>query len=90
MPNQKTQFVAPALSRGLIPVLIDDWTTNIDPWNQAGGIGILHVSASSSIQKLQEVLQSNQLPQSKSKTQLQMPPQTPQQIPNPSKGTNVA
>lgn len=33
-------------------VLIDDMIRNINQWNELGGIGILHVSAQSSLEKL--------------------------------------
>jgi hypothetical protein len=33
-------------------ILIDDRSDNIDGWVQSGGIGILHTSASNTIQKL--------------------------------------
>ena len=36
-------------------ILIDDRTDNIDGWIQSGGIGILHTSASDTIQKLKEL-----------------------------------
>lgn len=35
-------------------ILIDDWESNIQRWEEAGGIGILHVSAEQTIQKLKE------------------------------------
>jgi len=36
-------------------ILIDDLAKNINQWKAAGGIGILHKSASSTIQQLKEV-----------------------------------
>jgi hypothetical protein len=36
-------------------ILIDDRPDNIDGWIQSGGIGILHTSASDTIQKLQDL-----------------------------------
>lgn len=36
-------------------VLIDDKDTNIDEWNQAGGIGILHTDLSSTLKQLQSL-----------------------------------
>ena len=36
-------------------ILIDDQARNIGPFNQAGGIGILHTSAASTIAKLKEL-----------------------------------
>lgn len=35
-------------------ILIDDKIKNIDKWNEAGGIGILHRNAKETIQKLKE------------------------------------
>jgi PAS domain-containing protein len=37
-------------------VLIDDNKKNIDPWVEAGGIGIVHKSADDTIEKLKKVL----------------------------------
>jgi hypothetical protein len=34
--------------------LIDDMQKNIDRWNEAGGVGILHTCAASTIEKLKE------------------------------------
>lgn len=42
--------------KGPNDVLIDDFTVNINPWNEAGGIGILHRSVPVSIMKLQQLL----------------------------------
>jgi hypothetical protein len=36
-------------------VLVDDYPENIKEWEQAGGIGILHTSASTSIARLKEL-----------------------------------
>jgi len=40
-------------------ILIDDMKKNIDRWVAAGGVGILHTSAASSIAQLQKHLQDN-------------------------------
>ncbi len=40
-------------------VLIDDMKKNIDRWIAAGGIGILHTSAESSIAQLEKLLQTH-------------------------------
>lgn len=37
-------------------ILIDDTVSNIDDWNKAGGIGILHKNASDTISMLQPLL----------------------------------
>jgi len=37
-------------------ILIDDFTSNTIPWENAGGIAILHVSASETIAKLKELM----------------------------------
>lgn len=37
-------------------ILIDDRKKSITPWNEAGGIGILHVSAEDTIRQLQEIV----------------------------------
>ena len=36
-------------------ILIDDRSKNIDQWRAAGGIGILHTDAASTIEKLKEL-----------------------------------
>lgn len=36
-------------------VLIDDKTKNIDPWEQAGGFGILYINPNSAISKLKDM-----------------------------------
>jgi hypothetical protein len=36
-------------------ILIDDYYSNIGPWESAGGIGILHKSASNTISKLKKL-----------------------------------
>ena len=36
-------------------ILIDDRESNIDQWRAAGGIGILHTSASNTIQQLKKL-----------------------------------
>lgn len=45
----KARFAAPNV------VLIDDRAKCIDPWVAAGGVGILHTTATSTIQKLKEL-----------------------------------
>lgn len=47
--KDKAQFATPT------SILIDDRNKSIDPWVAAGGIGILHTSAASTIQKLKEL-----------------------------------
>ena len=47
--KSKAQYAAPT------HVLIDDRTKAIDPWIAAGGIGILHTSAASTIQHLKKL-----------------------------------
>ena len=37
-------------------ILIDDYPSNIRAWEKAGGIGILHTDAQSTIQQLQTIL----------------------------------
>jgi 5'(3')-deoxyribonucleotidase len=37
-------------------ILVDDTSKAIDPWVKAGGIGILHTDAESSIKQLQQIL----------------------------------
>lgn len=37
-------------------ILIDDRSKSIDPWVEAGGIGILHTSAEDTIRQLQEIM----------------------------------
>ena len=37
-------------------ILIDDRAKVIDPWNAAGGLGILHVNAADTIKQLKEIL----------------------------------
>jgi len=39
-------------------ILIDDRTKSITPWENAGGIGILHTSANDTILKLKEIIKS--------------------------------
>lgn len=46
---EKAQMAAPN------HILIDDKSKSIDPWTQAGGIGILHTSAANSIARLKEL-----------------------------------
>lgn len=47
--DQKDQYATPN------SILIDDKQKNIDQWNQAGGIGILHTSAENTIKELQKL-----------------------------------
>ena len=42
----------------LTSILIDDMSKNIEQWGAAGGIGILHTSAKSTIEKLEKILRS--------------------------------
>ena len=44
-----------ALTDGKPNVLIDDFKRNIDPWNDAGGIGILHTSVESTVAELEKL-----------------------------------
>lgn len=46
---EKAQFAAPN------HILIDDRSKSIDPWVAAGGIGILHKNANTTIEKLKEL-----------------------------------
>lgn len=48
--RDKAQFAQPGV------ILIDDKRKSIDPWVAAGGIGILHTSAASTIAQMQELL----------------------------------
>jgi hypothetical protein len=52
--DMKAQWVTGALS-----VLIDDRSKSIDPWNEAGGTGILHVHPSTTLNQIMEIVQSN-------------------------------
>lgn len=47
--DQKQLYASPK------SILIDDRKDNIQRWNEAGGIGILHTSASDTIKKLKEL-----------------------------------
>jgi len=49
-----------AVSNGQRNILIDDTKRNIDDWEAAGGIGILHIpkDSQSTIEKLKEILQN--------------------------------
>ncbi len=47
--KEKAQYAKPN------HILIDDMSKSIDPWVQAGGIGILHTSAADTINKLKEL-----------------------------------
>lgn len=44
---------------GYRKILIDDWSRNIKEWEKAGGIGILHRSASETIGKLKDLIVSD-------------------------------
>lgn len=46
---EKAQFATPGA------ILIDDKRKALDPWEQAGGIGILHTSAANTIVQLQQL-----------------------------------
>ena len=48
--NKKYKFAKPN------HILIDDLEKNIEPWIEAGGIGILHKNAEDTIKKLKELL----------------------------------
>jgi hypothetical protein len=47
--SQKQQYASPT------SILIDDRQKNIDQWNTAGGIGILHTSAANTIKQLKQL-----------------------------------
>ena len=47
--SQKQQYASPT------SILIDDRQKNIDQWNAAGGIGILHTSAANTIKQLKQL-----------------------------------
>jgi 5'(3')-deoxyribonucleotidase len=47
--EEKKDFAAPN------SILIDDLIENINDWNNAGGIGILHINTKTTIQKLQKM-----------------------------------
>ena len=44
-----------AKKNGVPNILIDDWKKNIVEWEAAGGIGILHKSASATIAQLKKL-----------------------------------
>ena len=48
--NKKEKYARPKA------ILIDDWKRNIKHWNDAGGIGILHKSASETIDQLKQLI----------------------------------
>lgn len=48
-PKNKVEFATPD------SVLIDDRDSNIKNWNDAGGIGILHISAENTIKELKKL-----------------------------------
>jgi len=45
-----------AVTDGKPNILIDDWEKNTIPWNEAGGIAILHTDTRKTIQELEEIL----------------------------------
>lgn len=47
---EKAQFASPTC------ILIDDRSKSIDPWVAAGGIGILHTDAKTTLSKLKDIL----------------------------------
>jgi FMN phosphatase YigB (HAD superfamily) len=59
LDGMKNIYFRPAKSKsdfsGKNKILIDDRADTIDKWNAAGGIGILHTSAQSTIEKLKEL-----------------------------------
>ncbi len=52
-PEKAARFASPTV------VLIDDRLKSIEPWLEAGGIGILHTSAKDTIEKLNKLLEKN-------------------------------
>ena len=46
-----------ATTNGRPNVLIDDFTTNTEPWLKAGGIAILHTNTADSIVELQAIVE---------------------------------
>lgn len=47
-PKHKSEFASPN------SILIDDRESNIEQWKEAGGIGILHISADNTIKELKK------------------------------------
>ena len=43
-------------------ILIDDFTSKIDPWDDAGGIGILHINANNTIKILKLLEELDEVP----------------------------
>jgi len=54
--SQKQNFATVSNLEGVAPVLIDDFKKNINEWKSAGGFGIVHTSAASSLNILQTYL----------------------------------
>lgn len=54
--SQKQNFVTASKLEGVAPVLIDDYKKNINEWQAAGGFGIVHTSATSSLNHLMAYL----------------------------------
>lgn len=50
--KEKKQFAV--CPQGKPNILIDDYVKNINEWTEAGGIGILHTDASTTIQRMRE------------------------------------
>ena len=50
MSKEKYRWAAPHR------ILIDDWEKNTVPWEEAGGIAILHTDVTKTIQELEEIL----------------------------------
>jgi hypothetical protein len=48
---EKAAFAGPKV------ILVDDRSKSIDPWVEAGGIGILHTDAKSTIQKIKDIIE---------------------------------
>lgn len=49
-------IISPIAKKNEIFILIDDRPKNIDPWNAAGGVGLLHTDAASTISTLKEII----------------------------------
>lgn len=48
-PGNKKEFASP------VSILIDDLSSNVEQWIEAGGIGILHTSTETTIQELKKL-----------------------------------
>jgi hypothetical protein len=59
--SQKQNFATVSNLQDVAPVLIDDFKKNIDEWRSAGGFGILHTSAASSLNMLQTYLRRHEV-----------------------------